>query len=77
MERVFQTTVPVVAPGRASQSGLVVQISYRTKRGAAHCARMDVPEDLIPIPKTQTRKQSVKTKDKSEAKRRLWPVVVR
>lgn len=54
----------------------MVQISYLTKRGAVYYARMDVPEDLVPILKTQTRKQSLKTKDEAEAKRRLWPVIV-
>ncbi len=49
----------------------MVQISYLTKRGAVYYARMDVPEDLVPILKTQTRKQSLKTKDEAEAKRRL------
>ena len=50
-------------------------ISYLTKRGAVYYARMDVPEDLISILKTPTRKQSLKTKDLAEAKRRLWPVI--
>jgi transposase len=45
----------------------VVQISYLTKRGAVYYARMDVPEDLVPILKIQTRKQSLKMKDEAEA----------
>lgn len=52
-----------------------MQISYLTKGGAAYYARMGVPEDLVPILKTQTRKQSLKTKDEAEAKRRLWQVI--
>ena len=38
-------------------------ISYLSKRGSTYCARLDVPEDLVPILNTQTRKVSLKTKD--------------
>lgn len=51
------------------------RISYLTKRGSVYYARMDVPGDLVPILKTQTRKLSLKTKDEAEAKRRLWPTI--
>lgn len=50
-------------------------ISHLTKRASVYYARMDVPTDLVPILKTQTRKISLKTKDEAEAKRRLWPVI--
>ena len=50
-------------------------ISYLSKRGSVYYARMDVPLDLVPILTMQTRKQSLKTKDEAEAKRRLWPIV--
>ncbi|MDP3961965.1 MAG: hypothetical protein Q8Q26_18205 [Pseudorhodobacter sp.] len=50
-------------------------ISYLTKRGSVYYARIDVPEDLVPVLKTQTRKLSLKTKDEAEAKRRLWSVI--
>lgn len=50
-------------------------ISYLSKRGSIYYARLDVPEDLVHILKTQTRKLSLKTKDEAEAKRRLWPVI--
>ena len=50
--------------------------SHLTKRGSTYYARMDVPSDLVPIVKTQTRKLSLKTKDHAEAKRRLWPIIV-
>ncbi len=51
------------------------QISYLSKRGSVYYARLDVPEDLVPILKTQTRKVSLKTKDLVEAKRLLWPII--
>ena len=51
------------------------QISYLSKRGSVYYARLDVPEDLVPIIKTQTRKVSLKTKDLAEAKRLLWPII--
>jgi hypothetical protein len=50
-------------------------ISYLTRRGAVYYARMDVPEDLVPFLKTQTRKQSLKTTDAAVAKRRLMMVI--
>lgn len=50
-------------------------ITYLTRRGGVYYARIDVPQDLIPILKTPTRKRSLKTKDKSEAKRLLWSVI--
>ena len=52
-----------------------MKISYLTKRGAVHHARMDVCEDPVPILKTQTRKQPLKTKDDAGAKRRPRPVI--
>jgi hypothetical protein len=36
---------------------------------------MDVPEDLVPFLKTQTKKQSLKTTDAAIAKKRLLPVI--
>lgn len=48
-------------------------ISYLTKRGAVYYARMDVPEELVLILKTQTRKQSLKTKDEAEASAGFGP----
>ena len=51
------------------------QISYLSKRGSVYYARLDVPEDLVLILKTQTRKASLKTKDLAEAKRLLWPII--
>lgn len=50
-------------------------ITYLYKRGSTYYARMDVPEDLVSTVKTQTKKLSLKTKDETEAKRRLWPVI--
>lgn len=50
-------------------------ISYLSKRGSIYYARLDVPKDLVQILNTQTRKQSLRTKDVAEAKRRLWPVI--
>ncbi len=50
-------------------------VSHLTKRASVYYARMDVPTDLVPILKTQTRKISLKTKDEAEAKRRLWPII--
>ncbi|KAB2883990.1 MAG: tyrosine-type recombinase/integrase [Albidovulum sp.] len=51
------------------------RISYLCKRGSVYYARMDVPEDLVPILKRKTKKLSLKTKDEKEAKRRLLPVI--
>ena len=51
-------------------------ISHLSKRGSVYYARMDVPEDLVSVLKTQTRKRSLKTKDFAEAKKRLWLVIV-
>ena len=50
-------------------------ISYLTRRGAVYYARMDVPEDLVPFLKTQTKKQSLKTKDAAVAKRLVLRVI--
>ena len=50
-------------------------ISYLSKRGSTYYARMDVPEDLVSILRTQTKKKSLLTKDCAEAKRRLWPII--
>lgn len=49
--------------------------TYLTRRDGVYYARIDVPVDLVPILKTPTRKLSLKTKDKAEAKRLLWPVI--
>ena len=51
------------------------QISYLSKRGSVYYARLDVPEDLLSILKTQTRKVSLKTLDRAKAKRLLWPLI--
>lgn len=50
-------------------------VTYLTKRDGVYYARIDVPQDLVAILKTRTRKLSLKTKDKAEAKRLLWPVI--
>lgn len=50
-------------------------VPYLTRRGGVYYARIDVPLDLVPVLKTRTRKLSLKTKDKAEAKRLLWPVI--
>lgn len=50
-------------------------ISQLSKRGSVYYARIDVPEDLVMVLKTQTRKLSLKTKDLGQAKLRLWPVI--
>lgn len=50
-------------------------ISHLSKRGSVYYARIDVPEDLVTVLKTQTRKLSLKTKDLGQAKLRLWPVI--
>ena len=50
-------------------------VTYLTRRDGVYYARIDVPLDLVPILKTPTRKLSLKTKDKAEAKRLLWPVI--
>ena len=54
---------------------LLRDITYLTKRDGVYYARLDVPEDLVQILKTTTRKKSLKTKDKTEAKSRMWPVI--
>lgn len=69
MTRVFRSTVPELAFLEA----LMGNISYLTKRGAVYYARMDVPEELVLILKTQTRKQSLKTKDEAEASAGFGP----
>lgn len=53
----------------------MARVSYLWKRGSVYYARMDVPLDLVPVVGTTTRKLSLKTKDETEAKRRLWPVI--
>jgi putative DNA primase/helicase len=50
-------------------------VTYLTRRDGVYYARIDVPLDLVTILKTKTRKLSLKTKDKAEAKRLLWPVI--
>lgn len=50
-------------------------VTYLTRRDGVYYARIDVPLDLVPVLKTRTRKRSLKTKDKAEAKRLLWPVI--
>lgn len=49
--------------------------TYLTRRDGVYYARIDVPLDLVPILKTRTKKRSLKTKDKSEAKRLVWRVI--
>lgn len=50
-------------------------VTYLTKRDGVYYVRLDVPEDLVPVLKTTTRKKSLKTKDKAEAKSRMWAVI--
>lgn len=49
--------------------------TYLTRRDGVYYARIDVPLDLVPTLKTRTKKLSLKTKDKAEAKRLLSPVI--
>lgn len=49
--------------------------TYLTRRDGVYYARIDVPLDLVTILKTRTRKRSLKTKDKAEAKKLVWPVI--
>ncbi|MBL4917461.1 DUF6538 domain-containing protein [Szabonella alba] len=53
----------------------MARISYLWRRGSVYYARIDVPLDLVPVLKKPTLKQSLKTKDEAEAKRRLHPVL--
>jgi hypothetical protein len=55
--------------------GSTGQISYLSKSGPVHHARLDVPEDLMPILKMQNRKVSLKTKDLVEANRLLLRII--
>lgn len=50
-------------------------VTYLTRRDGVYYARIDVPQDLVLILNSQTKKLSLKTKDKAEAKRLLWPVI--
>lgn len=49
--------------------------TYLTRRDGVYYARIDVPQDLVTVLKTRTKKRSLKTKDKVEAKRLVWPVI--
>lgn len=51
------------------------RISYLTKRGSVYYARIDVPQDLVQVVGTQTMKKTLGTKNETEAKRLLWPVI--
>lgn len=53
----------------------MARISYLTKRGSVYYARIDVPTDLVQVLGTQTMKKSLGTKNETEAKRLLWPVI--
>lgn len=53
----------------------MARVSYLFRRGAVYYARMEVPPDLVAILGTSTLKKSLKTKDETEAKRLMWPVV--
>ncbi|MER9203031.1 site-specific integrase [Mesorhizobium sp. M0933] len=60
----------------AGPEGLkMARVSYLKRVGATYYARIDVPLDLVDIAKTTTRKKSLRTKDETDAKRLLWPVV--
>lgn len=61
--------------GRAIWEPHLRDHTYLTRRDGVYYARIDIPLDLVPILKTRTRKLSLKTKDKAEAKRLLLPVI--
>lgn len=62
-------------PGRADRELLLRDATYLTRRDGVYYARIDVPQDLVTVLKTRTKKRSLKTKDKVEAKRLVWPVI--
>ncbi|ALN73592.1 site-specific integrase [Aureimonas sp. AU20] len=51
------------------------QVSYLIRIGASYYARLRVPLDLREIVGAEFRKKSLRTKDRDEAKRRMWPVI--
>lgn len=53
----------------------MARLTYLERRGATYYARIDIPVDLVPLYRTTTRKKSLRTKDESTAKTRLWPVI--
>jgi len=53
----------------------MARLTYLERRGATYYARIDIPVDLVPLYRTTTRKKSLRTKDESVAKVRLWPVI--
>lgn len=67
----FRTGVP----GRADRELLLRDATYLTRRDGVYYARIDVPQELVTVLKTRTKKRSLKTKDKVEAKRLVWPVI--
>lgn len=62
-------------PEAEERAIFMARVSYLWRRGAVYYARIDVPLDLVPILKTTTLKQSLRTKDEAEAKRLLHGVV--
>ncbi|MTD98780.1 tyrosine-type recombinase/integrase [Paracoccus sp. YIM 132242] len=55
----------------------MARVSYLYRRGAIYYARIDVPKDLVSVTGTTTWKESLRTKDETEAKRLLPAVVLR
>jgi integrase len=53
----------------------MARLTYLERRSATYYARIDIPLDLVSIYRTTTRKKSLRTKDESIAKARLWPVI--
>ena len=51
------------------------QVTYLIRIGASYYARLRVPLDLREIVGAEFRKKSLRTKDRDEAKRRMWPVI--
>lgn len=55
----------------------MARVSYLFRRDATYYARIDVPKDLVSVTGTTTWKQSLRTKDESEAKRLLPALVMK
>lgn len=62
-------------PDSADPEHLLRDATYLTRRDGVYYARIDVPQDLVTILKTRTKKRSLKTKDKAEARRLVWSVI--